>query len=885
MSEEDLRRIGSPRHRSHSHGDVDDVDVDIDVDDDYLHDENSLMRGSESSLLVNVVDEEFGQNVRAEEYRKASILRSIQATIKDRKTMPVPIDFSGTANGNDLCHAENPSSGSPSRSVEWSGSRDQGSFGALVRKHSFQEKKKNLKLPLHEDNDTIRRKNREMSKAGDGPRSFKNAGEEEEHDVETADLFNSIPEPYYKSENFRRLHISECAEAVTEEESTACRIIKKCLQLRKKWQLCSHYTTVDTKVASPCNNRSENGATECFTGSEQSPPSPKPKFRRRIDPEYDVFTRPIPPATNAYSFKMVKGVMQVWRVGDDDPFAQSVIRSPIRQTSDSLQAMSLSPVTSISHDDSEDADQRAFFSSADQSCFPVPSFKEFVHDLWFLKKAAFTGGVASFTYNRLEILNAKFHLHGLLNGDIENTSQKAVPHRDFYNVRKVDTHVHHSACMNQKHLLRFIKKKLKSFPEEVVAFRDGRYLTLGEVFKSLGLTAYDLSIDTLDMHANDTFHRFDRFNLKYNPAGQSRLREIFLKTDNLIQGRYLAEITQELFEDLEASKYQLVEWRISIYGRKPTEWATLAQWFFDNRLAHKNVRWLIQVPRLFHIYSKSGQMNNFQEMLSNIFTPLFEVTINPESNPALHIFLNTIVGFDSVDDESRPEGIHLTPHAKIPSPDEWKDNHNPNYSYYMYYMYANIAVLNQLRRERGMSIFSFRPHCGEAGDIGNTHACYLVAQHINHGLMLRKNACSQYLYYLSQIGIAMSPLSNNKLFLDFNKNPFPKYFRQGMNVSLSTDDPLMLHYTKDALVEEYSVATQVWKFSSVDQCEIARNSVLQSGWEMALKKHYLGEGLSDIRETNVPPVRLQYRQETLNEEFRVIEKYATMNIDNMIESR
>jgi adenosine deaminase len=36
-----------------------------------------------------------------------------------------------------------------------------------------------------------------------------------------------------------------------------------------------------------------------------------------------------------------------------------------------------------------------------------------------------------------------------------------------------------------------------------------------------------------------------------------------------------------------------------------------------------------------------------------------------------------------------------------------------------------------------------------------------------------------------------------------------RYFSQGLNVSLSTDDPLMLHYTKDALVEEYSVATQV----------------------------------------------------------------------------
>ena len=35
---------------------------------------------------------------------------------------------------------------------------------------------------------------------------------------------------------------------------------------------------------------------------------------------------------------------------------------------------------------------------------------------------------------------------------------------DFYNTRKVDTHVHHSSCMNQKHLLRFIKSKMKHNP-------------------------------------------------------------------------------------------------------------------------------------------------------------------------------------------------------------------------------------------------------------------------------------------------------------------------------------------------------------------------------------------------------------------------------------
>ena len=42
----------------------------------------------------------------------------------------------------------------------------------------------------------------------------------------------------------------------------------------------------------------------------------------------------------------------------------------------------------------------------------------------------------------------------------------------------------------------------------------------------------------------------------------------------------------------------------------------------------------------------------------------------------------------------------------------------------------------------------------------------------------------------------MSPLSNNKLFLDYHRNPFPQYFARGLNVSLSTDDPLMLHFTK-----------------------------------------------------------------------------------------
>lgn len=38
--------------------------------------------------------------------------------------------------------------------------------------------------------------------------------------------------------------------------------------------------------------------------------------------------------------------------------------------------------------------------------------------------------------------------------------------------------------------------------------------------------------------------------------------------DNLIRGRFLAELTREVFGDLEQSKYQHAEMRISVYGRK-----------------------------------------------------------------------------------------------------------------------------------------------------------------------------------------------------------------------------------------------------------------------------------------------------------------------------
>jgi AMP deaminase len=143
-------------------------------------------------------------------------------------------------------------------------------------------------------------------------------------------------------------------------------------------------------------------------------------------------------------------------------------------------------------------------SEADELDTPViniPTIREFYMDLESILNISSDGPSKSFAFKRLQYLEGKFNLYVLLNEYQEMADSKRVPHRDFYNVRKVDTHVHHSACMNQKHLLRFIKSKMKKCPNEVVLYRDGKHLTLEEVFQSINLTAYDLSIDTLDMHA------------------------------------------------------------------------------------------------------------------------------------------------------------------------------------------------------------------------------------------------------------------------------------------------------------------------------------------------------------------------------------------------
>lgn len=48
-------------------------------------------------------------------------------------------------------------------------------------------------------------------------------------------------------------------------------------------------------------------------------------------------------------------------------------------------------------------------------------------------------------------------------------------------------------------------------------------------------------------------------------------------------------------------------------------------------------------------------------------------------------------------------------------------------------------------------------------------------------------------------------------------------------------------------MEEYSIAAQVWKLSSCDMSELARNSVLMSGFPREMKDYWLGPDHHKVR--------------------------------------
>ena len=78
---------------------------------------------------------------------------------------------------------------------------------------------------------------------------------------------------------------------------------------------------------------------------------------------------------------------------------------------------------------------------------------------------------------------------------------------------------------------------------------------------------------------------------------------------------------------------------------------------FKVNQAVSNLQPCVHFVRVFSdIYRTKNIVKNFQEMLENIFLPLFEVTVNPQSHPELHKFLTQVLLINSVPDKRGVSG-------------------------------------------------------------------------------------------------------------------------------------------------------------------------------------------------------------------------------------
>jgi len=553
-------------------------------------------------------------------------------------------------------------------------------------------------------------------------------------------------------------------------------------------------------------------------------------------------------------------------------------------------------------------------------------FQKHLQELWEFC----TGPAQSFCDKRLSLLVKAYELHKILFADLENDDLMYDP-VDFYSVKKVDNHIHAAAMVTGNQLLKFMKKKIKEteewdLVEPVLSslekenpnsnqdqkmaqvniedlenlFKNDREAFVAACDKALK----NLTVDSLKTQGNErVFNRFDNFNKSYEPCGNRDLRDIFLKprkvqsSDVLKQGKFFREILWDVLDRNEKNEDNVfLEPRLSIHGTSENDWKDLAEWWLGETavtdcdgknicksLKHKtNAKWLVQVARVFGTKG-SPIIETFQKFLVNFFNPLFEVTLHPPDKPEedpLTIFLENVVGFDTVGDESPFDELIDSSHTP---PEEWVwSRERPPYSYYAYYMYANIQALNYVRQAKGLNTFAFRPHTGEAGQVHHLATAFLLADSINHGIMLVNNKPLMYLYYLAQIGISLSPLSNNALYLPIAQSPFETYHAIGHNVTLSTDDPLQFHFTNEPLIEEYVVASKVFKLSTTDLAEIAGRSVLQSGWDEGWKS-----GIPDYNDfsakqnvqavSNIPNRRADFRYDCLQVERNLLSEAKPAN--------
>lgn len=361
------------------------------------------------------------------------------------------------------------------------------------------------------------------------------------------------------------------------------------------------------------------------------------------------------------------------------------------------------------------------------------------------------------------------------------------------------------------------------------------------------------------------------------------LYNLFLMSENDIDGRYFAELTKEVLKKRERNPDLCHEFRLIIVGKRRDEWDRLAKWLLKYNLNdHECVQWVVELPATYSYLRRAGFIESLQDYFDNIFMPLLEVTRDPASHPELAQVLPRISGFYV------PHMPQQNAEVKVDhmSPVSFTKLDSPPHLYMMYYYWANLYSLNTFRKSKRLHTLALRSSTdANAHSLSKATLFALSSVLHNADLVLRNAPGLTYLCYLTQMGLTVSPLSSNtRAPKHYAESQFVGFFRQGLRVSLSSDNPLQLHMTNEPLNEEYAIASHMWKLTNCDLSEIARNSVVTSGFPAEFKCQrighhhtFLGVKGNDPSKTNVPNVRVAFREECLAEELSHIKRSALVS--------
>ena len=121
----------------------------------------------------------------------------------------------------------------------------------------------------------------------------------------------------------------------------------------------------------------------------------------------------------------------------------------------------------------------------------------FAADYTALIKIVSNGHCRTFCHQRLEMLQQRFELHETMQGDLEmrEMGRGQMASVDFFKVGKVDNHIHLAAAFHAPRFSEYVKTKLVTEAETIVAVDGGVNKSLSQLFAEAGLDESCLGLD------------------------------------------------------------------------------------------------------------------------------------------------------------------------------------------------------------------------------------------------------------------------------------------------------------------------------------------------------------------------------------------------------